>query len=119
MSSESLRFQYTSSPAVETAPAPLRRSHTPSQSSTGTRARRCRSAFGSLLTDSLVFDSHRASATPVAAPEFGAKTVGRADKFARVAVTPAWGRVGAFRRSLTAQNTGLFLLRVSCYGGVR
>jgi hypothetical protein len=55
----------------------------------------------------------------VAGPKFGAKTVGRADKFARVVITLALGRVDALRRSLTVSNTGLFYCESVVNGGVR
>ena len=76
----------------------------------------CRGGVGGLAA--IAFGSHPPQYYVVAGTEFGANTVGRADRFARVAVTPALGRVGAFRGSPHSANTGLFLLRVS-YDGVR
>ena len=68
----------------------------------------------------IVFGFHPSQYYVVAGTEFGANTGGRADKFARVAVTPALGHVGAFRsKPLTAPIRGLFFLRVSRYDGVR
>jgi hypothetical protein len=65
----------------------------------------CRGGVGGLAA--IVFGSHPPQYYVVAGTEFGANTVGRADKFAQVAVTPALGRVGAFRGSPSRRQYGL------------
>ena len=74
----------------------------------------CRGGVGGLAA--IVFGSHPPQYYVVAGTEFGANTVGRADKFARVAVTPTLGASAPSGAAPHGANTGLFLLRVSYYG---